>query len=221
MKRDDPLWFLHEINWGLVDEIYLNRLEAQWAMVDALPEGASMAFAQLALGMVDPHTNHCADAHELGPKILAENAGAAQRIWALAQHFEALKEGGEVPAIIEAAQISHLGVGIGSELACMINPQVNWVARPRSIWAHFLIELGGIHQAGGAVAAYRDTDLESVGYWPRWRTVHREMGPNMQRILEVSLKPAQRAKLDAPFLWVDAICDATYRKLAGPSGPTG
>ena len=74
----------------------------------------------------------------------------------------ALAEACDVPTLIKQARLQYLRIGVGSEISCMVNPSVCWVANTRTIWTHLVIKHGyDVAKAEAELAAYRDDDATS------------------------------------------------------------
>src|SRR2546426_5783977 len=97
-------------------------------------------FARLVLGVSDPAGNYSAAEHGIGPRVLGGNRNAEQRVFDLADKFIGLSKAREVPVLIRQAGLKYLGISVGSEASCMLNPRVCWVANTRTAWAHLLVK---------------------------------------------------------------------------------
>jgi hypothetical protein len=103
-------------------------------------DNQASSFAQLLLGISDPTGNYSAHEHGIGPRVLADNLNSEKRIFSLGTEFLALQKARIVPALIRQAHLTNLGIGVGSEASCMLNPEVCWVANTRTLWAHLLVK---------------------------------------------------------------------------------
>lgn len=220
MKRDDPYWFLDSLDWTAVESAYDARWKAHRALIEEAKGGASLAFARLALGMLDRAANYSAVEHGLGPKILASNSRATERIWQLAQQFAGLTRPAEVPMLIQKAGLSYCRVGVGSEMSSLMQPDLCWVCNTRTLWTWRVVEhhdakhdvKWAVNRANEELDLYRDQDPRSEMYWPKWSKLHRDLENPMGKLIEAS-----RAHKDPPkqaiYLWADAICNVSYETL--------
>ena len=65
---------------------------------------------------------------------------AEQRVFDLASELLSLAKARDMPRIVKRAALRFLGIGVGSEASCMLNPEVCWVANTRTVWAHLLVK---------------------------------------------------------------------------------
>jgi hypothetical protein len=212
MKRD-PYRFLADLDWEEVSGLYDARWEAHMCLLDAHDAGPSEEFAHLALGMTDAAANYSAAEHGLGPKILASNERAPQRVWDLATVFLGLDHARDVPKLIRAAGLAYCRVGVGSELSGVINPEVCWVCNVRTLWTQLLVKHGDVERANEELRLYRDQDATSDMYWPTWGALHRRLGRDLRLLTQASEAYCDdRGELD--HLWADAISSVVYEELA-------
>jgi hypothetical protein len=137
MAKDDEFWFLEEFDWGAVQACYNDR-KAACRKLRALFRGDDVdAFARYALGMVDAAANFSADEHSLGPKIFEHNLRAAKRVRELSLSLVEARDPRRVTALIRRADIAYCRVRVGSELSCMLVPEVYWVCNSRSLLVVF------------------------------------------------------------------------------------
>jgi hypothetical protein len=173
-------------------------------------------FANLALGISDADGNYSAAEHHLGPKILYPpyNLNAEQRVFELAGKFSTLKDARTVPDLIEQAQLSYLKIGVGSEISCMVNPQVCWVANTRTIWTHLVIKHNdNIQTADEHLQLYREADITSEMDYQMWSAIHAELRVALTRIAEDGQAKAQKKNVipgSITYIWADAIASAFY-----------
>ncbi len=171
--------------------------------------------AHLLLGMAEATGNYSAAEHNLGPKILASNPDAEKRLYKLAQAFLNVTSPHNVPRLIREAQLSYLGIGVGSEASCMMNPKVCWVANTRTIWTHLLISNDdSIDNANEALLLFRDHDAGEMTYGT-WEALHRELDTTMTCIGERAERLARAANVKpgrSKYLWADAVANALYEQ---------
>lgn len=205
--------FLRGLDWPTVRACYKARTAAAKEL-RALYDGDDHdSFARYALGMVDPAANYSAHDWVLGPKIIGNNLRATARLHDLATELLAARNPRKVTSLIRAAGLAYCKVGVGSELSCLLAPDVYWVCNARSLWTHLLVRHGDLDRANEALELYRDDEEESEMYWRKWAALHREVGPDMRRLVEASrLYTRKIGKVE--YFWADAICTMTYEALA-------
>jgi hypothetical protein len=205
---------LATLDWNLVHQHYLERETAHRRLL-RLHQGKLIdPFVDLAIGISDPNGNYSAAEHGIGPKILGTNANARQRVYDLSSRFLAVTHGRQVPPLIKSAGISYLQIGVGSEISCMMNPKVCWIANSRTIWAHLLIKhKNNYGKADDELALYRDNDATSEMAYQIWVAIHKTMEPDMVRLAalgdqEAGARGIQPGSLK--YLWADAVANALY-----------
>src|ERR1700690_3281483 len=78
------------------------------------------------------------------------------------------------PALIKAASVQFLQIGVGSEMSCMLNSKVCWVANTRTIWAHLLVKHNDNYaKADEELTLYRDNDATSEMAYKIWVGIHK------------------------------------------------
>jgi len=150
------------LDWSNVRAHYDARVQVHKRLLHLLDGALLDQFARLLLGIADPTGNYSAAEHGLGPKILATNGNAVNRLAALATSFRTLAKPRDVPKVIRAAGLSYLAIGVGSEASCMVNPTTCWVANTRSIWTHLVIKhADDFAKADEELKLYRTADPSS------------------------------------------------------------
>lgn len=209
---------LETLDYVLIRDHYDRRLKAHRRMLRLHDRQDFKAFADLALGITDAAGNFSADEHTLGPRVLAGNSHAAERIWDLANELRALDTAEDVPAVVHAAGLAYLKISVGSELACMMNPKVCWVANTRTIWTHLVLKHDwNTTYANQELRLYRLNDTESDMKYEMWKAVYVDMGPHLLRVVNESAEWADVdgvAPGDLTYLWADAIADGLYGTYA-------
>lgn len=202
------------LDWETVRAHYDERIDVHEELLRLHDQGPSGDFSQLLVGNSNAAANYSAAEHRLGPKILGSNTGVDQRLHDLARKFRSLTQPQEGPPLIRDAQVSFLGIGVGSEASCLMNPGVCWVANTRSIWTHLVIKhAGNISKADEELRLYRDGDASSAMAYRIWATIHRLLETSMTRVSEEGARLARADGMepgDLPFLWADAIANALY-----------
>lgn len=205
---------LDTIAWTKVRSHYDERVQIHGELLGLRGAGKTRQFASLLLGVSNSAGNYSAAEHGLGPKILADNINAEQRVAALGEKFIALRTAREVPRLIRGAQIRYLQIGVGSEASCMLNPEVCWVANTRTIWTHLVIKhADDFAKANEELKLYRNADVTSEMAYQMWAHIHQELATSMTRIAEEGEKLARRAEIrpgEIRYLWADAVANALY-----------
>lgn len=204
---------LDTVTWSAVRSHYDERLRIHGELLALREHGNTRQFVRLLFGISDPAGNYSAEEHALGPKILAENINAEQRIADLADKFLSLKAGRDVPRLIRGAQLHYLQIGVGSEASCMLNPRICWVANTRTIWTHLVIKHSNFEKANEELKLYRNADVTSEMAYHMWADIHHKMVDNMTKIAEEGERLARRVNVEPgeiKFLWADAIANALY-----------
>jgi len=213
---------LDELDWAGVRQHYDERVNVSKSLKTLLTDHSVLQFANLALGIIDvdgndsPTGNYSAAEHNLGPKILypQHNPNAEQRVFELAEKFSTLKDARTVPDLIAEAQLSYLKIGVGSEISCMVNPQVCWVANTRTIWTHLVIKHNdNVRTADDHLKLYRESDVTSEMDYQMWAAIHAELRVALTRIAEDGQVKARRKNVTPgriTYIWADAIASAFY-----------
>lgn len=176
---------LNSLDWPAVRSHYDERVNAHERALELHSEGRVAKFCGLILGISDPAGNYSASEHGLGPKVLAMNEKAEERVFQLAEQFIPLTHGRSVPVIVRQANLKYLRIGIGSEISCLMNPQNCWVANVRTIWTHLVIKhADNFHTADEELKLYRESDVDSEMAYKMWEAIHVELVGSMTRIAE-------------------------------------
>jgi hypothetical protein len=129
---------LESLKWDAVRRHYDNRVLIHQKLLALHGANDAVAFADLLLGISDAGGNYSADEYGTGPRVLSGNRNAVRRVFELGQIFLELPKARKVPLLIRQAGLKYLGISVGSEASCMLNPKVCWVANTRTVWAHLL-----------------------------------------------------------------------------------
>lgn len=211
---------LEHLDWKRVREHYKLRARLSQSLRRLAAARDAETFASLALGLSDQNSNYSASEHFLGPQIIQSNHRAHERVLALAEQFVSLKgkEVARVPNIIQRAGLKYLAIGVGSEISCMVNPNVCWVANTRTIWAHLVVKHDGNPAiANEALSLYRQGSDDSEMQYDYWRAIHGELGKSLPEIASQGTKLAKETGIapgNLTFLWADAIADTLYERYA-------
>jgi len=205
---------LDSINWADVRRDYDVRVHVHTDLQRFRQQNAIDKFTDLALGINDSDGNYSAAEHGLGPKVLAFNANASQRVFDLAGQFVSLTDALPVPDLIRRAQLKYLQIGVGSEISCMVNPEVCWVANTRTIWTHLVIKHGyDVAKADEELKLYREADVASEMAYEAWAEIHAKLDVALTHVAKLGRERAKSANV-APgniiYIWADAIASHLY-----------
>jgi hypothetical protein len=207
---------LDHLNWKDVRSHYDGREEVHQRLLTLSNEEK---FVNLILGIDDPRGNYSASEHALGAQILSSNPNAVKRVADLAREFRSLKSAATVPELVRLAALRYLKIGVGSEVSCMVNPHVCWVANTRTIWTHLVIKhADDFGKADEELKLYRTQDDTSEMAYRIWAEIHRELSTSMTRIAKEGEKQARHASVtpgSITYLWADAIANALYESYYG------
>jgi len=207
---------LERVDWRAVRDQYDKRISVSKRLRNLHQQQRVEDFGQMAIGFSDPDANYSAsEGHRpLGPDILNSNMNAERQIFELAAKFIPLTDAREVPELIKAARIKYLFIGVGSEISCIMNPQVCWVANRRTIWTHLVVKhADNTAKADAELELYRDSDETSEMAYSKWAAIHAELRVALTRVAEEGLTMSKKAKIppgDIIFLWADAIASHLY-----------
>ena len=191
----DSLSPLRGLNWMDVRRHYDERVSVHERLLELYERNKIAPFVQLLLGISDPAGNYSADEHGIGPRVLDENINADKRVFDLATLFLALTKARDVPGIIKRAGLRFLGIGVGSEASCMLNPEVCWVANARTVWAHLLVKHNDdVRKADEELRLYRDGDETSEMAYAKWTDIHATLEVALTRIGEEGQEQSRIAK---------------------------
>ncbi len=211
-----PMSVLISLDWPSVRQHYDERVRVHREALSLHGKRRVPAFCDLILGISDPHGNYSAAEHHLGPKVLATNDNAEDRVYRMAEEFARLSSAHEVPAVIRRVNLKYLRIGVGSEISCLVNPERCWVANVRTIWTHLVIKhADDVNKANEELELYRDADVESEMEYRMWEAIHGELATSMTRIAEEGRRLALSDRVTPgplTYLWADAIANALYEQ---------
>jgi len=168
---------LDSLDWRAVRDQYDVRESVSKRLRELLRRRLVDQFAELSLGISQVDGNYSAAEHSLGNKVLARNTNAASSVVFLARQLASLTSARSVPDLIRDANIDYLKIGVGSEISCMVNPTVCWVANTRTIWTHLLVKHGDdVRKADEELKLYREADASSEMAYEMWAAIHAELG---------------------------------------------
>lgn len=207
---------LTSLDWNAVRQHYDERVVAHREALSLRGKHRVPEFCNLILGISDPTGNYSAAEHGLGPKVLAMNYNAEQRVFDMAGQFAPLRDAHLVPSIIRQANLQFLRIGVGSEISCLMNPEHCWVANVRTIWTHLVVKhADNFNRANEELELYRAADVDSEMEYQMWEAIHAELATSMTRIAEEGCRLARRARVvpgPITYLWADAIANALYEQ---------
>lgn len=170
-------------------------------------------YVELAVGASNDYGNFSAAEHGLGPRILESNT--VDSIVNLALQLSAKGLTAEIAAEkIYIANLSYLKIGVGSEMACMLQPNNLWVGNVRTIWCHLVVKHKGDWELANAeLGLYRNDDISSEMHYKAWKEIYVSMESRLNWIYKRSLVWAEEQDVKPgkkKYLWVDAICSHLY-----------
>lgn len=202
-----------EIDLAQVREHYDRRCSAANDIKRLLNENSVTDFVDLALGISNPIGNYSANEHELGPQVLNNNS--PESVFRLASQLNSPGLNvNHLPRTIYDSNISYLKIGVGSEIACLLQPKRFWVCNVRTLWSHLVIKhKGDWEKANEELDLYRIGDVSSEMNYQIWRDIYLSMSETLSEINRVSLIWSQEQQVqsgDLQYLWIDALCNALY-----------
>ena len=212
---------LDDLDWEEVREQYDIRESAHRQLILLYDKPSKDAFAEKALAIKVPECNYSAYDHSLGPKILHRdfNLNAINRIYEIAGCFRELIDPHEVPKLIHNCQLKFFQTAVGSELSCMMNPNVCWVTNVRTIWTHLVFKKKwNIGEADTELALYRNVDDSSEMAYRKWQCIHADQAQTNASIFDLGQQLARKNSVepgDLKYFWVDAIANMLYEHHHG------
>ncbi|TNY73328.1 hypothetical protein, partial [Vibrio parahaemolyticus] len=212
-NRVKNLFSEFDIDLGEVKQHYQERKVVSKQLRKLLKQHEVKDYCELAVGVSDIHGNYSAYEHKLGPRILENNS--YESIFNLAKLFsEKSITSRSVAKSIYESNLPYLKIGVGSEMACMLQPKRLWVGNVRTIWCHLVVKHHGNWQtANEELALYRFDDTSSEMHYKIWRDIYSSMKEDLDTIYELSLGWAEEQGVKVgkkKYLWVDAVCSALY-----------
>jgi hypothetical protein len=210
---------LNLLNWGKVEAHFLNRVQVSAKLIRRHNNNQIRAFAELAIGSEEDTGNYSAAEHRTIRPGIAENPNWLGRVYTLAGQFKLLTDASVVPDLISRAKIKYLQIGVGSEMSCMVNPDICWVCNVRTIWLH-LAWTKSPGKAEEELKQYREGASESDMAYMRWAEVYH---PRIwETLVEVAAEGEDRVRTQEivvpagkRFLWADAIAAYAYDSYHG------
>jgi hypothetical protein len=205
---------LDSINWTDVRQHYDVRVQVHKNLLKFQQQKTIEKFTNLALGISDNDGNYSSAEHGLGPKVLAFNAHAEQRVFDLAGEFVSLADAHRVPELIKGARLKCVQIGVGSEISCMVNPSVCWVANTRTNWTHLVVKHGyDVTKADDELTLYREADVTSEMAYDAWTEIHAKLDVALTHVAKLGQEQARKANVppgNITYIWADAIASHLY-----------
>jgi hypothetical protein len=203
---------LEEIKHILMADVYqhyIERREVHKRLINLLDNEQFEDYVELALGITDAAGNYSAAEHQLGPQILYNNSISS--VYNLAQELRSCLSVSRIPRIIYESNLPYLKIGVGSEMAMMLNPNEYWVGNVRTIWTHLLIKHKWNYDiANEELELYREDDLSSEMAYRIWREIYLSMKDNLEILVDLGNEHATNSDEKLKYLWADAIANALY-----------
>src|SRR5262249_44942443 len=112
------------------------------------------------------------------------------------------------------ARLRYLGVAVGSEASCMVNPKVCWIANTRTVWAHLVIKCGGnIAKAKRDLGLFTGSDATREVNYKKWAAIHNELSSTIALIAKEDDGLANHRTVhpgSISYLWAGAIASGHY-----------
>jgi hypothetical protein len=143
---------------------------------------------------------------------------SADAVFKLAQTLAKAKSEKEVQRLIFEANIPYLKIGVGSEMAMLLQPELQWVANTRSIWSHLFVKHRSLAKANEELKLYRTGSQDSEMAYRLWCAVHTEMKSDFNKLASAGyLTASQQGVESGPivYIWADAIASALYERHVG------
>lgn len=175
-----------------------------------LKRGDAERFASLALGQEDPNGNWSATSRGEGSRALA--ASPPKRILELGRRLSEC-DPADVPRVIREEAVPHVGLAIGSEIACCLRPRECWVYNRRTRFARFLVDLEGRWNEAEELFGVAEASRMEAGDPEVERVLYQETGLALRRLGEAAAEIAAREGLapdDLDFLWADSVAAVVY-----------
>jgi hypothetical protein len=202
-----------DVDMRSVKEHYARRKAVSEKLSQQLAVRSESEYVKLAVGVSDSLANYSANEHQLGPRILESNSIGA--VFDLAQKLADPKlKVTHLPKTIYDANLPYLKIGVGSEIACLLQPKRFWVGNVRTIWSHLVIKhKGDWEKANEELALYRVGDVSSEMNYLIWRDIYLSMESSLDvigRIAEIWAQEQNVKPGKLKYIWIDALCSALY-----------
>lgn len=214
---------IEQLDMSSVKNHYDERFRCHQKLVSLFSNNNTEEYLNLALGISDPCGNYSASEHHLGERILANNSHNSHN--AITNLAHSLFDANNTRLMLESiyrANLSHLKISVGSEMAMMLKPDVFWVGNVRTIWTHLLCKHNyDLNLANEELALYRDQNSDSEMYYKIWSEIYRLMNVRDNSSIDKICDAANDVSLSQnvetgklKYMWFDAISSGLYDKFA-------
>jgi hypothetical protein len=135
---------------------------------------------------------------------MAENPDAAKLIMSLARKLASLKSGSELSEAVNRAAITNLGIAVGSELGCLMNPEICWITNRRTVWVYYLLRNRSYKSANEATTLSAEHG---------WSAFHDDIQQVLLSLANAGSQLARAANVEPGklvYLWGDAVANEMY-----------
>jgi len=165
-------------------------------------------FVNYILGLVDIDAGYTANSVKRlgcgGPAILSENPQAYKQVYELEKYLKTTSPL-DIPNKIKGIRISYLGLGIGSEMACLLRPNICWVTNRRTYWIKLLFDRENISYANEMTKSQSEIALKV------WHIDHPIVGAKLKDLVGEVDPALLPSNLDQYFyLFADCIATSLY-----------
>jgi hypothetical protein len=209
---------LSNLNMSNVFAHYQSRLATHNNLVSHFGKSDVLRYTDLALGISAPEGNYSASEYQLGPQILSVNPRDA--VFRFANDLQALHSASHLPTTIYNANLQYLRIGVGSEMAMMLNPEKFWVGNVRTLYSHLLLKHNqNKSKADEELRLYRDPDgsRPSEMEYRIWRDIYLALEQSLKEISRQGAVEARKQNAAVgrqDYMWADAICSFLYEDHA-------
>lgn len=202
-----------EIDLHEVKRHYILREETSRKLKFLHSDDSKEKYVELAIGVTDKLGNFSAHEHQLGPRILDSNS--IDSVFSFSQLIanEDLNVR-TLPKVIREANLPYLKIGVGSEMACLLQPDKFWVGNVRTIYSHLIIKhKGDWGKADEELALYKFDDASSEMHYRIWQDIYISMKSTLDTIYKISVNWADEQDVKVgkhKYLWIDAVCNELY-----------
>jgi hypothetical protein len=207
-------------DFNMVKSAYDCRLDIHRQLIAYFDASKEKEFVEMAIGITKQGScngNYSASEHLLGNKILTSNGYNYHSIFNLAKKLR-ISKFTHIPKLIYDADISHLKISVGSEMAMMLKPNELWVGNIRTYWVYFLVQEGfnkkGLKAAKDAVNLFKTNEKDSIMEYNVWKYLYLSLKEPLNKLVEEynssSSVPSALIPKDSNYLWADAIATHLY-----------
>ncbi|MGH8013623.1 MAG: hypothetical protein ACREQ4_14095 [Candidatus Binataceae bacterium] len=143
----------------------------------------------------------------MGPRILGENPDATERIINLAREFRELRSGEDVDEALDRAATANVGIAVGSEMTCLMNPTARWITNRRTVWVYYLLRNDGNYRS-----ANEATKISAEQGWSGFHLEVRQTLLNLAAAGDIVARGYGVTPGELTYLWADAIANEMYER---------